>query len=160
MAEVSLTGMREYFDSGETKPLSFRIAQVRALRQLVSGNEAAIAEALKKDLGKSQEEAYATETGLFLSETNFLLSHIHKWAAPLSVKTSFANFPSSSKVYRDPLGVVLIIAPWNYPFQLIMIPLMAAIAAGNCVVVKPSEMAPATAQLIEKMIGSIFPAKY
>ncbi|HTE27623.1 aldehyde dehydrogenase family protein [Flavitalea sp.] len=160
MQTISLTPMREYYDSGATRSIEFRIKQLNALKQLVIQNEAAIAEALYKDLHKSEEEAYATETGLFLAETKHLLSRLRKWARPASVKTTFANIPSSSKVYRDPLGVVLIIAPWNYPFQLIMIPLMAAIAAGNCAVLKPSEMAPATASLIEKMIAGIFPDNY
>jgi aldehyde dehydrogenase (NAD+) len=160
MQDILLAPLREYYNSGATKPIDFRIRQLKVLKKLIIKSEASIAEALHKDLHKSQEEAYATETGLCLAEISHLLSHLRKWAAPVSVKTSFANIPSSSKVYRDPLGVVLIIAPWNYPFQLIMIPLMAAIAAGNCVVVKPSEMAPATAGLIEKMIVEIFPDNY
>jgi aldehyde dehydrogenase (NAD+) len=160
MQDPLLTPLREYYDSGATKPIDFRIRQLKALKQLVIKSEASIADALQKDLHKSQEEAYATETGLLLAEISHALSHLRKWMAPVSVKTSFANIPSSSKIYRDPLGVVFIIAPWNYPFQLVMIPLIAAIAAGNCVVVKPSEMAPATADLIEKMITEIFPANY
>jgi aldehyde dehydrogenase (NAD+) len=160
MQTILLTPIREYYDSGATRSIEFRIKQLNALKQLVIQNEAAITEALFKDLHKSQEEAYATETGLFLAETKHVLSHLRKWTRPASVKTTLANIPSSSKIYRDPLGVVLIIAPWNYPFQLIMIPLMAAIAAGNCAVIKPSEMAPATANLIEKMIAGIFPDNY
>ncbi|MHA4843218.1 aldehyde dehydrogenase family protein [Flavitalea antarctica] len=160
MPDKSLTPLREYFDSGATKSIDFRISQLKMLKQLVINSEALIAAALEKDLHKSQEEAYATETGLLLAEINYFLSHLRKWAAPVSAKTTFANIPSSSKIYRDPLGVVLIIAPWNYPFQLIMIPMVGAIAAGNCVVVKPSEMAAATADLIEQMLTGIFPENY
>ncbi|RYY15350.1 MAG: aldehyde dehydrogenase family protein, partial [Chitinophagaceae bacterium] len=160
MQDMAPQRMRDYYDSGETKPIDFRIRQLTNLQQLVIKNETAIAAALHQDLHKSEEEAYVTETGLLLAEIKHLLSRIRKWSAPVSVKTTLANQPSSSKVYRDPLGVILIIAPWNYPFQLVMIPLAAAIAAGNCVVVKPSELAPATADLIEKMIGEIFHPDY
>jgi len=130
--------------------------QLVALKGAIVRYEPAIAEALKQDLHKSEEEAYATETGLLLMEISHTLKNLKKWAKPVSAKTSLANLPSSSKIYRDPLGIVLIIGTWNYPFQLVMIPAMAAIAAGNCVVIKPSEHAPATAALVEKIVSEVF----
>jgi aldehyde dehydrogenase (NAD+) len=136
--------------------MEFRKKNLVALRDAVIRYQPEIAAALKKDLHKSEEEAYASETGLFLIEINHTLRNLATWSAPISAKTSFVNIPSTSKIYRDALGVVLVIAPWNYPFQLVMVPAMAAIAAGNCVVIKPSEFAPATAALIQTMISEIF----
>ena len=160
MADSSLTALRSFYNTGETRSIQFRRKQLMMLKEFVISNEDKIAAALYKDLHKSREEAYASETGIFLMELNHTLANFGKWSSPVAAKTSFLNFPSSSKIYREPLGVVLIIGPWNYPFQLIMIPLMAAIAAGNCVVVKPSEVAVATAALIEKMLTELFPENF
>jgi NAD-dependent aldehyde dehydrogenases len=115
---------------------------------------------LYADLKKSAEETYATETGLILAEINVALKNLRNWMQPESAATNLVNFPSSSKIYRDPLGVVLIISPWNYPLQLLLIPLVGAIAGGNCVVLKPSEFSPATSALIEKMIAENFAQDY
>src|SRR6185369_14331112 len=104
--------------------------------------------------------AYASELGLLLAEINVALKNLHRWMEPQKVGTDLVNFPSQSKIYRDPLGVVLIIAPWNYPLQLLLIPLTGAIAAGNCVVLKPSELAPATAKVMSDIISKIFPQEY
>ena len=102
-----------------------------------------IEQALFADLKKNREETYATETGLVLAEINVTLKNLREWMEPKSAGTNLVNLPSTSKIYRDPLGIVLIIAPWNYPVQLLLIPLVGAIAGGNCVVLKPSEFAPA-----------------
>ena len=130
------------------------------LRESLLQHEQAIAEALHADLKKSREESYGTETGLVLAELNNSLRHLRKWMRPRRAGTNLVNLPSSSRVYRDPLGVVLIIAPWNYPLQLALVPLVGAIAGGNCVVVKPSEYAPATSALIEKMLVALYPPEY
>jgi aldehyde dehydrogenase (NAD+) len=148
--------MRTYFESGVTRPYGFRKEKLLALRREVIRREQEIAEALHLDLKKNPEEAYGTETGLLLAEINMALKNLHRWMQPSRVATNLVNLPSTSRIYRDPLGVVLIIAPWNYPFQLSLIPLVGAIAGGNGAVVKPSEMAPATAEVIEKIISSIF----
>jgi aldehyde dehydrogenase (NAD+) len=152
-----LSMMRRYFQTGITRPYAWRRQQLLALKKAIGEHEEEIHAALYADLKKSAEEAYGTETGLVLAELNVTLKNLRRWMRPRSMRTNLLNIPSSSKIYRDPLGVVLIIAPWNYPFQLAMIPLMAAIAGGNGVVMKPSELAPATAAVIEKILLRCFP---
>jgi len=126
------------------------------MQQLILDNEKGILAALYTDLKKSPEEAYASETGLVLSEIRYMLKHLAGWMRPRRVRTNLVNWPSSSTIYRDPLGVVLIVAPWNYPLQLSLLPVAAALAAGNVVVLKPSEVAPATAAIIEKLLTSVY----
>ncbi|MDP9230706.1 MAG: aldehyde dehydrogenase family protein, partial [Bacteroidota bacterium] len=155
-----LNDMRSYFQSGATRSYTFRKVQLKKLKQAILKYESEITQALYADLKKSAEESYATEIGLLLAEINVTLKNLHQWMQPKSAGTDLVNMPSGSKIYRDPLGVVLIIAPWNYPLQLLMIPLVGAIAGGNCVVLKPSEFAMATATIIEKMISEIFPPGY
>ena len=155
-----LQNMRSHFETGITQTYSFRKKQLLLLKQAVIKYEKEISAALYADLKKSAEEAYSTEIGLVLSELNLAIKNLHSWMAPKFVNTDLANLPSSSKIYRDPLGVVLIISPWNYPFQLLMNPLIGAIAGGNVAVVKPSEFAESTADIIEKIITEIFPSEY
>lgn len=152
-----LSSLRRYFQSGATRPYAWRRHQLQRLRQAIEESEADIQGALYADLRKSPEEAYATETGLVLAEISHTLKHLAKWMAPQKAGTNLVNIPGSSRVYRDPLGVVLVIAPWNYPFQLSLLPLAAALAAGNAVVLKPSESAPATAAFIGKFLSGLFP---
>jgi len=159
-ATLHLVCMRKAFEAGETLSYDYRRQQLLALRDAIHRYEADIYKALYQDLKKSPEEAYATEIGLVLSEIRVTLKHLHKWTKPASVKTNLLNFPSTSKIIRDPLGVVLIIAPWNYPIQLLLMPLVGAIAGGNAVVLKPSELAPASSALMEKMIKEIFSEKH
>lgn len=155
-----LTRMHHFFGSGATKHYSFRRQQLKQLKEMVLQNEEAIFNALHTDLRKSKEESYVTENGLVLSELKTALKNLETWMKPETARTNLVNFPSSGKIYHDPLGVVLIIGAWNYPLQLVLIPLISAIAGGNCVVLKPSELAPATATLIEKMITDFFPEEY
>ncbi len=155
-----LSGMRSYYESGETLPYEFRKKQLLAFRNAIKKYEHAISEALYTDLRKSPEEAYATETGLLLGEISRTLKNLHKWMKPKKVSTDLLNFPSDSTIYHEPLGVVLIIAPWNYPLQLLLIPLVGSIAGGNCAVIKPSELAPATSALIRRIISEIFSGNY
>ena len=152
-----LNALRGFFHTGATRTYAWRREQLQRLYQVVAANEAAIQQALYADLKKSPEEAYATETGLVLSEIRYTLKHLSRWMRPRRVRTNLVNLPASSTIYQDPLGVILVIAPWNYPFQLSFVPLAAAIAAGNTVVLKPSELAPATAALIEKLLTENFP---
>lgn len=156
----SLTAARSYFNSCTTRSYAFRKMQLVKLKEVILANEAAINKALYNDLKKSPEEVWASELGLLLSEINLAIKKLHKWMRPKSVGTNLVNLPSSSKIYRDPLGVVLIIAPWNYPLQLALIPLVGAIAGGNCALVKPSELAPATAAITEKIIREAFAPEY
>ena len=157
---ASLADLRSYYNTHVTKPYAFRKKQLQLLKQALFANEKEIEQALYADLKKSAEETYASETGLVLAEINVALKNLRQWMEPETVKTNLVNFPSSSKIYRDPLGVVLIISPWNYPLQLLLIPLVGAIAGGNCVVLKPSEFSPTTSALIEKMITDVFPQQY
>ncbi len=152
--------MRRYFESGATRSVAFRKEQLKKLKVAVQKSETEISQALYADLKKSPEEAYATEIGLLLTEINVALKHLAGWMHPKDAGTDLVNLPSASKIYRDPLGVVLIIAPWNYPFQLLMIPLVGAIAGGNVAVLKPSEVAPATAKVIENIISQTFDSSY
>jgi aldehyde dehydrogenase (NAD+) len=152
--------MLAHYRSGATRSLAFRKEQLKKLRQALLKFENAIAEALYTDLKKSPEESYGTETGLVHAEISTTLKNLHQWLAPEAADTNLVNLPSGSKVYRDPLGVVLIIAPWNYPMQLLLVPLVGAIAGGNVAVLKPSEVAPATAVVIEQMITETFSPQF
>lgn len=156
----TLQSLRAYYDAGNTRPYAFRMEQLKKLRSAVIENEAEIYTALQKDLNKSKEECWITENGILLSEINEAIKKLKKWMRPRRVRTNLLNFPSSSFIYPEPRGVSLIIGPWNYPFQLVMIPLVGSMAAGNCTVLKPSEWAVHTTALIQKIISSCFSENY
>ena len=151
---------RDYFLSGATLPLSQRIQALKALQRAIMRREEEILQALHTDLNKSPAEGYMTEIGMVLSELRFVLRHLPRWAKKERVKTPLAQFPSKSFVLKEPYGVALIMAPWNYPFQLSLEPLIGALAAGNCAVVKPSNYAPATSKVIASLIKSCFDERY
>jgi len=155
-----LTDIRHYYNSGATKSYSFRKQQLQKLRDVVIAHEQEIYEALFADLKKSPEECWITENGFLLAEINNTIKKLESWMAPKKVPTNLMNLPSKSFIYSEPLGIVLIISPWNYPFQLLLTPLVGAMAAGNCVVLKSSEFAPATAAIMQKMISQTFDEKY
>lgn len=160
MTNISrLQDMRHYFDSGTTRTYAFRKQQLLAFKACIKKYEPEIYTALYADLKKVPEESWFTENGLLMQEINHTLSHLEEWMQPVRTRTNLVNLPSSTRLYPSPLGVVLIIGPWNFPLQLLLIPAIGAIAAGNCVVLKPSEYAPATATLIEKMIRETFDEK-
>jgi aldehyde dehydrogenase (NAD+) len=152
--------MRSYFDNGLTRFPNFRIAQLRLLKSAILKYEQEISEALFTDLKKSKEESFAAETGLILKEISVALKNLQRWMRPVGVKTNLLNFPSSSRILPQPKGVVLIISPWNYPFLLSFGPLIGSIAAGNCMVLKPSELAPASSALMAKIIRETFAPDY
>lgn len=156
----SLEALRKNFNSGVTRNYQFRKEQLKKLKASILKHEQDIYDALYADLKKSPEETWVTETGLVLSELNAAIKDLHIWIQPEHVETNLLNLPSSSKVLKEPLGVVLIIGPWNYPFQLLINPLIGAIAAGNCVVLKPSEFASATDAVMKKIIEENFPRDY
>jgi aldehyde dehydrogenase (NAD+) len=155
-----LQKMRSYFESGITKTYDFRREQLVILRKAILEYEKELHEALYADLKKSAEESWVTETGFVLSEISHTLKHLKSWMHREKVPTNLLNFPSRSYIYKEPLGIVLIIAPWNYPLQLLFNPLIGAIGAGNCVVLKPSEFAPTTAAAMKKIIEENFPNDY
>lgn len=148
-----LQNMQSYFETGATLTAEFRKNQLLKLKDAVLQYEQEINAALQKDLNKSVEETWVTETGFLLTEINHGIKKLSSWMNPKRVRTNLLNFPSSSFVYPEPLGVVLIIGPWNYPLQLLLTPLVGAIAAGNCVVLKASEFAPATAAVLKKIVA-------
>jgi aldehyde dehydrogenase (NAD+) len=155
-----LETMRHYFASGATRAYSFRRQQLQKLKAGILKREKDLYEALHLDLRKSPEESWVTELGFVISEINITLRNLRDWMKPEKVSTNLLNFPSQSKVINEPLGVVLLIAPWNYPLQLLFTPLIGAMAAGNCVVMKPSEFAPATADVMEEIITENFSDEY
>jgi aldehyde dehydrogenase (NAD+) len=152
--------MQQYFFSRATTGYRFRKQQLQTLKKAVQKYEAAITEALFKDLHKSREEAFTTEIGFVYAEISHTLKNLESWMEPISVGSPMIVFPSSSKVLREPLGVCLVIAPWNYPFQLLIAPLIGAIAGGNCAVLKPSEFTVNTSRVIDEMITEFFDKQY
>lgn len=161
MADISkLETMRSYFDTGATRSYAFRKEQLKKLKHAILGHEQQIYDALYADLKKSPEESWVTELGFVVAEINAIMKDLKGWMEPERVSTNLLNLPSTSKVIREPLGVVLILAPWNYPFQLLINPLVGAIAAGNCAVIKPSEFATATSAVIKKIMEETFSPEY
>jgi aldehyde dehydrogenase (NAD+) len=150
----------DFFKSGVTRDVKFRINALKKLKSAVKQYESEIERALYLDLKKSSFESFGTEVGIVLKEIDLTIRHLEDWSRPQSVPTPLMFFPSTSKIYRDPLGTVLIIAPWNYPFQLVFGPLICAIAGGNTVFIKPSEEAAHTAVLVEKILHSTFDQQY
>lgn len=146
-AMASLTGsslvteLRHTFRTGKTRSEAWRQSQLEALKNLLDENQETIIDALVADLGKPRFEAFTTEVAFVRSEVEHALKHLHKWMKPTRVKSSLVVQPATSKIYYDPLGVALVIGTWNYPIQLSLGPVVGAIAAGNCVVIKPSEVA-------------------
>ena len=155
-----LAQQRAFFATHQTKDIDFRLNQLRKLKRLVLQYEQKIADALWLDLHKSPEEAYLTETSIVLSEIDNHLKHLEQWAKPKAVATPIHLFPSSSKIIYEPLGVALIVAPWNYPFQLLFNPLIGAISAGCCSLLKPSPDAPNIAKVMQEMITEAFDPKH
>ncbi len=148
-----------YFSNEKTRDISFRKKQLEKLYKSIKQHENEILIALKSDLNKSAFEAYETEIGMVYEELKFMLKNIKNFSKPRRIKTPLMHFPSKSYQYHDPYGCVLIMSPWNYPFQLTLVPLIGAIAAGNCAVVKPSNYAKETSRVILKILSE-FPQEY
>ncbi|MEZ4797693.1 MAG: aldehyde dehydrogenase [Flavobacteriaceae bacterium] len=151
-----LQQQRNYFNTHETKDVSYRITILKKLKQEIISREKDVYDALKKDFNKSAFESFMSEYGLVISALNLTIKNLKSWTKPKRVKPSMLTFPSTDYIYKEPYGTVLIIAPWNYPFLLSIEPLIMAIAAGNTVVVKPSELTVNTSQLVTDIIKSIF----
>jgi len=155
-----LQALQDFFYSGATKSVAYRLLQLKALKKAVLQHEPQLYDALYKDLKKNKEEVWVTEIGFLISELNEAIRNLDYWMQPKTVSTNLANLPSKSYIQYEPLGVVLIIGPWNYPLQLLFTPLVGAIAAGNCVVLKPSEHTPATAAILKKIVEEVFNSNY
>ena len=151
---------RSFFDKGATLTYAFRKSMLEKLQRAIKSQEASIVQALHDDLKKSHTESYLTEIGVVHGEIDYALKHLKEWMKPERRATPMALQVSKSEIRYEPKGVVLIIAPWNYPFNLIFAPLVGAIAAGNCAVIKPSEEAPATAKIVEEIINAVFDNGY
>lgn len=151
---------RKYFSTNETKDIDFRINKLKKLREVLKNEEEKVFEALRKDLMKSTFESYVTEVAMVYDEINTQIKNIRKWSKRRRVKTPIVQFPAKSFVQLEPYGIVLIIGPFNYPFMLTMDPLIGAIAAGNTVVLKPSESAPETSKVLKSILEQVFDEKY
>jgi acyl-CoA reductase-like NAD-dependent aldehyde dehydrogenase len=147
---------RQLFNQGATRDLGFRLAQLRALRRAVIANEDRILQALKADMGRPEVEGYTGELLYILDEINHTIQHFRSWARVRRVATPLVHFRSSSQVYPEPLGVVLIISAWNYPFMQLFGPLAGAIAAGNCAVLKPSPVSTHCQRAIAEIVNAAF----
>lgn len=159
-APVDITPLRRFFDEGVPKEVKVRLRYLERLEQTIRRREGDILRALHADIGKVDFEGYASEVGFTLEEIQYLRKHLRSWARPKSVLPSLVQLPGRSYIRYEPRGVVLIISPWNYPFQLLVVPLAGAIAAGNVAVLKPSEFAPATAQIVSEIVQETFPPEY
>ena len=155
-AKLIIESQKQYFQTRATRDIGMLKKLLGNLRSEILNKEDAIYEAVYKDLRKSKFEAYFSEIGVVVSEIDSTLKHIDSWSKPKKIRAAGLNFPSRDYIYSEPYGTVLIIAPWNYPFQLAVAPLIAAIAAGNTVVLKPSEHTTHTSQLIEDILSAVF----
>ena len=151
-----VSAQKEFFNSGKTLDIKYRLSALKTLKAAIKRWEKPLAEALWSDLHKSYEEAYLTELSIVLGEIDNHISHLKGWAAPKRRPTPLKMFPSRSKIISEPLGTSLIIAPWNYPVQLLLNPLVGAISAGCTAVLKPSPYVENVSTVIEQMIAETF----
>ena len=151
---------KEFFESGKTINVDYRIKNLKKLNDIIKKNEDKILSELKKDLGKSNFEGYVTEVGILYDDINFHIKNVKKWSSEEKRKSPIVYYPSKSYIYKEPYGVTLIIGPFNYPFQLVIAPLIGAISAGNTAIIKPSENSINIALLLEKLINENFPEEY
>lgn len=158
MSSISniIEAQKSYFNNGNTIPISFRIDVLKKLKHKIVAEEDAICDAIYKDFKKPRFESVLSETAIVIKELNEFIKHLKQWTKPTKVSASLMNFPSSAYIYSEPYGNTLIISPWNYPFQLAIAPLIGAIAAGNTVVLKPSELTPHTSQKLADIIADVF----
>jgi aldehyde dehydrogenase (NAD+) len=155
-----IENQRTFFATNQTKDIDFRLRHLRKLKESVIENRERIEKALWKDLHKSPEEAYLTEISIVTGEIDYHLKHLKKWAKPKRVPTPIQLKPSSSRIIYEPLGVALVVAPWNYPFQLLINSLIGAISSGCCCVLKPSPDTPSISKVMADMISEVFAPEY
>ena len=151
---------RDFFATGNTRNIDFRIQQLKKLKQIIIDSEESIYQALNLDLSKPIFETFATEIALINKEIEYTIKHLKSWVRAKKTQVPWQLLPASAKIYPEPLGVVLIIGAWNYPFLLAVVPIIGAIAAGNCAIIKPSEFASHTSTLVTEIIGQHFPPEY
>lgn len=160
MYESLFNRQRQFYQSESTRSVPFRISALKQLKRSIQYYEAALLDAMKEDFNKGEAEAYLTEIGYAYNDINFTIKHLKEWAETEKVKTPVTHIGSTSRIYKEPYGVTLIIAPWNYPFNLTVAPLIGAISAGNTAILKPSEHTPAVSRVISDIISFAFPEKY
>ncbi|MEO1761247.1 MAG: aldehyde dehydrogenase [Cyanobacteria bacterium J06629_18] len=160
MFAEKIQNQRVFFQTGETKNIYFRIQQLKTLKQAILDNQIEILKALKTDLNKPFAESFTAEIALVVKEIEYAIKYIKSWSKPKKSSIIWQMLPASAKVYPEPLGVVLVLGAWNYPFQLVIAPLIGAIAAGNCVILKPSEIAVNTSNLIAEIFNQYFDKSY
>ncbi len=158
--DLIIQAQKGFYSTGAPQKIITRLSHLKRLKLAIKENEQLIFEALNKDLGKSGFEAYVTEVGLVYQELTHHIKKLKKWAAPKRVESPLYTFPARSFILKEPYGQVLIIGSFNFPFQLVMMPLIGAISAGNTVVVKPSDRTPETFKILEKIISGVFEGKY
>ena len=151
---------KKYFQSGVTKDVSFRIEQLKKLKNVLKKHEHKIFDALKNDFQKPAFETYGTELGILYTEIDHIVKNLSSWANPERVSGSLINFPSANTIYHQPYGIALVIGAWNYPIQLTLNPVIGAMAAGNCVIAKPSELASHSSSIMANIINTAFDAEY
>jgi len=155
-----LQSQKDYFSTNNTKDINFRIKNLKHLKAIIIKNEKKLYNAIYEDIGKSEFETYETELSTIYRELDTAIKKLKKWSSKKKVKTNIVNFPAKSYIIAEPLGCSLIISAWNYPYQLSLIPSISAIAAGNTVILKPSELAPKTSEIIAEIINNSFPKNY
>ena len=162
MEDINLIfkNQKEFFESGKTINVDYRIKNLKKLNDIIKKNEDKILNELKKDLGKSNFEGYVTEVGILYDDINFHIKNVKKWSSEEKRKSPIVYYPSKSYIYKEPYGVTLIIGPFNYPFQLVIAPLIGDMSAGNTAIIKPSENSRNIALLLEKLINENFPEGY
>jgi aldehyde dehydrogenase (NAD+) len=144
--------LRGSFDAGLTRPLEWRREQLRALQRILREHERDFLEAMKEDLGRAPSESWATDIWFVANQVGFILRHLAEWVRPHRAGVPLVLMPATARVVDEPLGVALVIAPWNYPLQLTLLPMASAVAAGNCVIGKPSEVAPRSAEAMARLV--------
>ena len=147
-----LDSLRATYAEGTTRPLGWRVDQLKNLLRLLEEGEEEVLAALAADLGKPRLEGWSADLGVVAAEVRYALAHLKRWSRPQRVRLPLLAFPGRGSIHPEPLGVALVIAPWNFPVQLVLAPMAAAIAAGNCVVGKPSELAPATSEVLARLV--------
>ena len=158
--EKLVAGQRTYFMTQATKPYHFRMVQLKKLMDWINANEKSILDALETDLGKSAYEGYLTEVAMVKQELKDAMRSLKKWMRPSRARTAIGQLPGTCRIYAEPYGVTLVMSPWNYPFQLTVAPLIGAISAGNCAVVKPSAYSAATSAVLKRMMDELFEPEY
>lgn len=158
--EGMINRQRAFFATGKTRSLDYRKEALLKLKQGICKLESEMLEAMAGDLGKSAAEAYSTEIGVVLGDIQYMLKNLNRLAAPRALRAPLGFLGATAQIRPEPLGVVLIISPWNYPFHLLLRPLVGALAAGNCVVLKPSELAPRSSDLSRRLIEACFDSEY